>query len=163
MIHGEIGAERAVAGTGHEAPGVAVALEVGSAVGSVGIEIKIDVSGEGGDGNDVPGIARHDVGDEEIDFVGSVGLTSGDTVAVAGLNIISIATVRGRTSGLDLHAPEMAAGVEDEVIGLKLAVRFGDSETEVGGLVHEREFGDLSATLAKPSAGAYGRISFHGK
>src|SRR5579862_3497815 len=148
---------------GHKAPGVAVALKVGAAVGCVGIEIKIDMSGEGSDGYDVPGLARHDVGDQEIDFGSGVDLASVDAVVVARLNVVTIAAMRGGRSGLDLHTPEAAARVENEVVGLELAVRLGDGETEVGGLVHERELGDLSAALAETGPGVNGKINFHGK
>jgi hypothetical protein len=49
--------------------------------------------------------------------------------------------------GLDLHAPDPAGAVNDEVVTIALAPGLGDAESERGGLVEEGGFGDLSSTL----------------
>jgi hypothetical protein len=145
---GNFGARWAVARAGHQAPGVAIALEASAAVGSVGIEMNFDGGVESANRDDVPGLSRHDISYQEIDLVGGVGLFAGGAVAVAGLDVITMFAFDRGLGGFDLHAPEAAAGIEDEVVRLDLPVRFGDAEAEFGGFVHEGKFGDVAAALA---------------
>jgi len=49
--------------------------------------------------------------------------------------------------GLDLHAPDPAGAVHDEIVTVAFAPGLGDAESEGGGLVKEGGFGDLSSTL----------------
>jgi len=148
---GDFGARRAVARACHEAPGVAKALEASAAMGSVGIQMNFDGGGEGANRDYVPGVSGHDVSHEKINIVRGVDPLPVGAAAMAGLNIITAPALDGSLGGFDLYAPEMRAGVKDEVVRLDFAIRFGDAETELGGFVHESEFGDVTATFAVAS------------
>ena len=67
-------------------------------------------------GNDVPGLGGDYVGGEDVDFIGGVGLLGVVGVEVTGADQVS--AFAEAVGGFDLHAPETAAGVEDEVVGL---------------------------------------------
>jgi hypothetical protein len=96
------------------------------------------------DGEDEPGVLGNDVGDEEVDFVESIG---NDTAVGAAVRIDVILAVEERGGGFDLDAPEAMSGFDNEVVALAVAVRLGHVETLAGGFVDERQFGKLSAAL----------------
>ncbi len=137
-----------MARAGHEAPGVAKALEAAAAVGSAGIEMNFDGGGEDADRDYVPSISGHDISHQDIDLTRGVDLFPVSAAAMAGLNVITTSAFDGSLSRFDLHAPEMAAGIEDEVVRLDFAIGFGHTEAKLGGFVHEGEFGNVSAALA---------------
>ena len=93
-------------------------------------------------GDDVPQIFGDDPGDEEIDFVASVGgLPSGGFDAIARLGVA--------LGGFDLNAPEIAvSGVEEKVVALAVSPRLGDAEAQSGGFGEKGGLGGFSATLA---------------
>ncbi len=125
---------------GHQAPGFAIFFEEPLAF-SAGIEAQAFARGEGGDGHDVPEILGHDVGDEEIYFLGRVGVfPSGTFDAVAGLGVT--------LGGLYLHAVEAVSEGEDEVVALAVSPGLGEAEAEAAGAGEEDGFGDFSAALA---------------
>ena len=131
VVGGGLGGVARLAWAGELAPGFAVA-GVESGVGAVAREeVDAFVSGERFDRNDDPSVFGENVADKEVDFVGGVG--DGDAVraALRGEEVSALAEAAGR---LDLHADETAAGVEDEVVAIAVAVGFGDSESEAGGL-----------------------------
>src|SRR5437870_9648946 len=92
--------------------------------------------------DDVPQIFGDDPGDEEIDFVASVGgLPSGGFDAIARLGVA--------LGGFDLNAPEIAvSGVEEKVVALAVSPRLGDAEAQAGGFGEKSGLGGFSATLA---------------
>ena len=49
--------------------------------------------------------------------------------------------------GLYLDLFEAYSGVDDEVVAVAVAVRFGEFEAHVGSFVEKSEFGEFSATL----------------
>ena len=130
-------------GIGQEAPGFAVffVASYGFAVWS-GIEREAGARGEGFDWDDVPDTERDDVGYEEVDLVGSVGdVALGGPVGVDDAAAIVGVMAEASGGGFDLDAPEMLAGIDDEVIALAVANGFVDSETELRGLEGESDFG----------------------
>ena len=146
-VDGDFWVRGAMVGAGELAPGVTVALKVSAAVGRIRIQINRGARAEGADRDHVPRPGGDDVSDEEIDFLRGIGFAGASGAAVLGLNVITMTAADHSLGGFDLHAPEMAAGIEDEVVRFGFAVRLGDHEAEIGGVVHEGEFGDLSATL----------------
>ena len=95
------------------------------------------------DGDDVPEVDGHEVGDEYVNFRGGVHRLLG--VAAACMQIV--VTVVMVASGFDLNTPEAVAGVEDEVVAFAIAPGLGDTKAEAGGFVKESEFGDFAATF----------------
>jgi len=144
-VEGDFGAGRAVARAGHEAPGVAIALEARAAARVVWIEVDLDAGSDSADRDYIPCARGHDIDHQEIDVV--CGIRPART-PVACLDIIGTPGLSPGVRGLDLHTPESATGVEDEVVMLDVAGRFDDSESEFSGFVHEGEFGDVALTFA---------------
>src|SRR2546427_1795033 len=126
---------------GHQAPSFAIFF-VERFASAVGIEAQAFAGGESVDGDDVPQIFRDDPGDEEIDFVASVGgPPSGGLDAIARLGVA--------LGGFDLNAPEVAvSGVEEKVVALAVSPRLGDAEAQAGGFGEEGGLGGFSPTLA---------------
>ena len=129
---------------GHLAPGFAVLFHQGAlAVG--GIEAKDVVGGGFAHRDDVPEVLGDDEGDEEVDLVSGVaGVASGGFDAVAGIGVA--------LGGFDLHPPELASGVEDEVVAFAVAPGFGDAEAEAGGFGQEGGLGGFAAAFAGDEA-----------
>ena len=133
-------------------PGVAEVFvaAAGGGLGEMGEEGKIAAGGEGTDGEDVPGVLGDDVGDEKIYLFWGVADFGGAAAEVASGDVIG--TVEIASAGLDLDAPELGSaaggGVEDEVVGFAVAVRFGDGETEGNGFVEEGDFDQLSIAFS---------------
>ena len=144
-VDGDFGARWAVAGAGHEAPGVAIALEAPAAARIVWIEINLDAEVEGAYWDYIPHPRGHDIDHHEIDVV--FGICPLRTT-VAGLDIIGTAVLSPGVRRLDLYAPETATGIENEVVMLDVAGRFSDAEAKFSGFVHERKFGDVALTFA---------------
>src|SRR6185437_2112221 len=66
--------------------------------------------------------------------------------------------------GADLHAPEAAPGVEDEVVAVGISPGLGDAEAESDGFALEGEFGHFSAALGGGGgAGVGGRAAGGGR
>jgi len=129
--------------TGQEAPGFAVAFEVGAGgVAGVGIEADAFAVSDGFDGDDVPDIFGDDVGDEEVDFGGGVdGVAgSGGADAVSGLGVAA--------GGFDLDAEEAGAAADDGVVAFTVSPGDADAEAEAGGAGQEGGFGGFAAALA---------------
>jgi hypothetical protein len=133
-----------VARAGELAPGFTIFFELGF-LAAVRIETKMLARGDGGDGHDVPEVLGREVGDEEIDVVDGVGgAPAGGFDLVAGLG--------AALGGFDLHAPEVMAGVEDEVVALAVSPGLGDTEAEAGGFGEEGGFRGLAASFASGEA-----------
>ena len=95
-------------------------------------------------GEYVPEIEGHDVGDEKVDVVGSV-----DRVVVAAASMEGVAAVlTSRVCGLNLDAVEVSAGLDDEIVRVAVAPGFGDAESEAGGFVKKGGFGEFAAAFA---------------
>jgi hypothetical protein len=107
---------------------------------------------------DVPEVQRHDVGDQEVDFIGAVGdllpglgadvvsAAAGGAYAMGGLEILRLRSgfrLRAQTPAerLNLHFQQASAGVDDEVVALAVSPSLGDSDTHGGGLDQEGGFG----------------------
>jgi len=119
-----------------------VVLGEGAGLFSVrGGDAEGDASGEGFVREDVEGPLGQDVDDEEIEvalFVrGRFGCAArnGDMVGSSGGAL---------TRGFDLDAQATSAVIDDEVVTLLVAKRFGDDEAALGGLKEEGGFADFS-------------------
>ena len=96
------------------------------------------MEGEGFDWDDVPHVEGDDVGYEEVDLVGGVG-----NVALEGpVGVDDVSAIVDAASGLDLDAPEVLTGIEDEVIAAAVADGLGDSEAEMYSLEGEGNLGE---------------------
>lgn len=84
----------------------------------------------GGYRKDVPGAGGDDVGGDDVDLVGGVGVAVGVEVAAVGVPALL-------AGALHLHAEEMSATLDGEVVGSIVAPGFGDAESEFGGALHE--------------------------
>ena len=128
-------------------PGFAVFFETGWASAAIasGIEADRVRSVDLGDGNDVPGVERGDVGDDEIDLIGRIVRGALIVDEVDGVS----PGVGGGEGGLDLDANEAAAFAEDEVERLAVSEGFADGESEFGGFEREGQFGEFSFALGK--------------
>lgn len=84
----------------------------------------------GGDGEDVPSRGGNDVGGDDVDLVGGVGVSVGVEVAAVGVPALL-------AGALDLDAKEMSAALDGEVVGSVVAPGLGDAESEFGGALHE--------------------------
>ncbi len=130
-------------GIGQQAPGFAVffVASYGFAVWS-GIEREAGARSEGFDGDDVPDAEGDDVGYEEVDLVGGVGdVALGGPVGADDVAAVLGVVAETSSGGFDLDAPEVLAGIEDEVVALAVANRFVDFETELGSLEGESDLG----------------------
>lgn len=129
-------------------PGVEVFLEQTAE----GLALTFGVEADGApapeffDGNDVPNVEGREEGGHEIDFVRCVRI---DTPCVAPgndyLKTISIFSVRSFEGGLHLDAKQAAAVLNEKVVGMAVAVRFGYGDALAGGAVHECQFGEFTA------------------
>jgi hypothetical protein len=132
-------------------PGFAVGFVEAAAAAAVGV----DEEGGGvetGDGDDVPGVAGDDVGDEEVDVCGGV---DGAGVAAGG-GVDAIASSGAVGGGFDLHAVKALAGVGDEVVAAAVAVGLGDDESAARGLHHEHHFDEFAALFGVEVDGGAG-------
>lgn len=111
----------------------------------MGIEPEIFAVGEL-DGHDVPEIERDDVGDDGVHFAGGERDHGFLDVNVGMHGVSAMGLIFG---GADLHAPEAAAGVEDEVVAVGVSPGLGDAEAEVDGFAHKGEFGHFSAAFGR--------------
>jgi len=114
--------------------------------------------------DDVPGVFGQDVDGEEVDLGGLVGDGAGWKAAVGVGAPGSFDELGG---AFDLDAEKAAAVVDDVVVALAFAMRFGDNKAVAGGAVGEGKFGKLSPALgveflqeggAGIAAGAGGRF-----
>lgn len=109
----------------------------------MGEEGEVAARGEIADGEDVPGVLGDDVGDEEVYLLGGVADFGGAAAEMAGSDVIGAVEIA--SAGLDLNAPELgraaAGGVEDEIVGLAVAVGLGGAESKGNGFVEEGDFG----------------------
>jgi len=106
------------------------------------------------DGNHVPEVFRDDINSNEVDFAQRVA-----TAPSAALNHVTV--IEEKTSGLDLHPPELVAGIEDEIVALAFSPGFGDTETEARGFGEEDGFGGFASGLAGGEADGmkFGNVS----
>jgi len=87
--------------------------------------------------DDVPHAEGDDVGDEEVDLLGGVG-----DVSLGGpVGVDDVSAIVNAAGGFDLDAPEVLAGIEDEVVTAAVADGLGDSEAEFDSLEGEGDFG----------------------
>ena len=128
-----------------EVPGFAVGFPARAFAGDAGIEAEAGGTGYDVDGEDVPGVQRDDVSDEDVDIFGGVGDFAFSVSTVDGLNVVAAGAQD--FGAFELHAPEAGAGVEDEVVALAVSPGFGGVEAEGSGFEHEGGFGEFSGTL----------------
>lgn len=139
----------------HQAPSFAIRLEAGFA-SLVRIEPEAGASTHGGDGNHIPSVLRHDVGDKKVQVVSGVG-----DFVTAGLHGVTPVTLL--IGGLDLHPPAFGPAVDDEVKGSAVAPWFSDFEAEADGLAEECGFGGFTAAFGSAAFGkAAGRVGVGG-
>src|SRR5579863_7052658 len=105
-------------------PGFAVLLVAG--VGAVRVEEDVGASLGGGDGEDVPGAGRNNIGGDEVDLVAAVGDSVGVEVAAVGVPAFL-------AGAFDLDADEVSVALDRKVVGGVVAPRLGDAESELGG------------------------------
>jgi len=128
-----------VAGASHLAPGFAV-LFVPEMAGTVGRNIHLAAKRGDGNGNHVPEIFRNDISDDKVDFLGGIGRRAIEFDDVAG--------AVGAAGGLDLDAPELLAGVDDEVVALAVSPAFGDAKAKAGGFGEKSGLGSFAKRFA---------------
>lgn len=155
-----------------EVPGFTVLLELGYLFAAIRKQAHGLYVFESAWREDVPSVLGHDVGDQQIDFIGAVGLA----LVAVGADVISAASLGTDTMGrLNLHAQETSADIDDEVVTIAIPPGFGDSETHGGGLAQEGGLSNLPATfgfalyllgsiLLRRSCAFWRRLlSFHGE
>ena len=98
---------------------------------------------EQGGRDDVPGFDEDDVGGEEVELGESVVLL----FEVVGLELAEVSGAGAAGGGLDLHAQEVGAVVDANVVGASVSPGLEDVEAALGGGRHEAEFNPLSALL----------------
>lgn len=103
------------------------------------------MSQEGLDGDDVPDVFGNDVGREEVDVVFGV------VVALAAAADYVLAKTRG-AGAFHLDAPKCSTGADQDIVGIALSPRFGDTEIEAGSSGDEFRLGGFSATLTVGTA-----------
>jgi len=131
-----------VFGTSQEAPGFAVDLEAGHAAATGWEDLHRADPGEEGDGEHVPDVVGDHVSDDEVDVARGVAAAVDVATGVEGVSVDGAGV-----GGLDLDAPGAGTGVDDEVVAVAFAPRFGDGEAEGGGFEEEGGFCDLPAAL----------------
>src|SRR6185312_15729345 len=135
-----------------QTPGFAEAFEAASLLAAVGIEPEVFAIRKL-DGHDVPEIERDDVGDDGVHLAGGErdhGFLDVD-VGVHGVSAMGLIF-----GGADLHAPEAAAGVEDEVVAVGVSPGLGDAEAEAVGLANEGGPGLFPGGLGGVGVGGFG-------
>ena len=135
----------AVALAGHQAPGFAITLEAGFA-SLVRIEPEAGASVDGGDGENVPGVLRHDVSHEKVDVVLGVS----DFVSAGFYGVAAVALL---IRGLHLHPPAFWPAVHNEIEGGAVSPRFRDFEAEADGFAEKCGFGGFSAAFGGAAFG----------
>ena len=123
---------------GQQGPGFAVFFVAACALAVLcWIEREAGAGDERFDGDDVPGVVGDDVGYEEVDLFGGVG-----DVAFGGpVGVDDVSAIMDAAGGFDLDAPEVLAGIEDEVVATAVADRLGNSESELYGFEGEGDLG----------------------
>jgi len=116
---------------------------------AVGSEEDVGLGVSGGEGEDVPDVDGDDVGGEEVDLRGGV---RGAVVVEAAAIGFFLAALQG---AFDLDAEEVAEVVDGEVVGSGVSPGLGENEAELGGALHETEFGPLSAEFGEQDVGAF--------
>ena len=135
----EPGGRDFVAGASHLAPRLAV-LFMPEMTGAAGRDVHL-ASGRGdANGNHVAQIFGNDISDDEVDFFGGVCRGS--------LEFHDVTGSVGAAAGLDLNAPELLAGVEDEIVAFAISPGFGYAEAETGGFGKEGGLGGFAKRLA---------------
>jgi len=137
-------------------PSLAEGFEAAAAVGVLRIEREPLLRGEGLDRNDVPGAGGDDVNGQDVDFCGSVGALGATGREVASADEVS--ALVEPAGGFDLDAPQLAAGVEDEVVRF-VADGLADEKAKGGRFLGEEQF-DEFATAARSFR--IGITNFHG-
>lgn len=106
------------------------------------MRVKTDRSscGQGADRDHVPGEVGSGAGDQEIDLIRGVNFLG--PLMVRGAD--KVGAVAGAVGRPYLHAPQAAAGIQDEVVWFAIAVGLGYGEAEFGRLEKEGQFGDFA-------------------
>src|SRR5579864_9001044 len=132
-------------------PGFAVGFPAGTLAGDVGIETETGATGDGFDGQDIPGVNGNDVGYEDVNVFGGVGDFALAVDAIDGLDIVAAGAEN--FGALQLNAPEAGTGGNDEVIAFAVSPGLGDTEAQSFYLEHEGGFGDFSHALGVAADG----------
>jgi len=123
-----------------EVPGFAVGFVEAAAFAAV----RIDAEGRGserGDGDNIPGIPGNHIGDEEVDFRGSVDVAR----VAAGGGVDAISSAGAVSGGFYLDAAQPLARVGNEVVAAAVSVGLGDDESAARSLHHEHHLDELAA------------------
>ena len=119
-------------------PRLAILLEPGPPLVALGEQVYGRHVHEGFGREDVPEIQRHDVGDQQVDLMNTVG----NVLPRLGADVESSAADGAyAVGGFDLHFQQASAGVDDEVVALAVSPGLGDSDVHGGGLDQEGDFG----------------------
>ena len=104
---------------------------------------------------DEPGLFEHQVGDYEVEF----GFLVGDGAAVGdALDAELIQAVTHAGAGFYLHAPELVAAFDHEVVAMHLSVGLGDHVAEAHGFVDEGYLAKI-ASASDAEAACLGRLA----
>lgn len=86
-----------------------------------------------GNGENIPGVFRKNISDEEVNLSGTVTTVS----ATGGSNVVMRAPAGNEPCRLDLDAPEDLAAAKNNVITVAVPPRLGNREAEGCGFAHE--------------------------
>jgi len=145
LVKGRRRGAHATHGDLDDVPGLVVVFPAGAFAGDVGVEAEASSWGEGFYGDDVPGIEGWDVDGEDVDVVGGVGDFAFAVDGVGGLDVVAAGA--DDFGAFDLHAPEAAMVVEDEVVAIAVSPGLGAVQAEGFGFEQEGGFGELSGAL----------------
>jgi len=125
-----------------QVPGFFVAIEPGilATILAMRSEQNVLLAQSGGDGNDVPGVGRDDVGGDEVELIAGVGNAVGGDAAAVRIP----AAVFG---ALDLDAQEAPVVLDGKVVGSGVAPGLDHAQAVFGGTGHEAQLGPLAPHL----------------
>ena len=95
----------------------------------------------GGEGNDVPDLDGNYISSDEVEHAFAVGHAVRVDVTFVGAGAVNAA------SGFDLHAEDLAAVDDCDVVGGRVSPGAEDGESVLGGAGHEKELGPFSLLL----------------
>ncbi len=104
---------------------------------------------EGAGREDVSDVFSDDVGDEQVDLAGRLGCTpvrlGADVESAAGLGALAV-------SRFHLNSKRASAGLDDEIVAVAVAPRFGHADAHECGLGEESGFGVFAAAFGEVGA-----------
>src|SRR5438477_4909502 len=122
---------------------------VAATAGTMGAKANTLQSGDSANRDEIPNVARDNVGSDEVNIVGVISALA--SAAMADGDAEGIAVEAG--DRFHLYASEAAAGIHDEVVGGVVAIGLGDVQAAAKCLVEKTHLG--------PFALMFGRMDAH--